>query len=79
MARICANCGKTKVVGKSKQHRRGVAGKRWKDRVTPTPRLFRANIQNVTLEVNGKKFKTKLCAKCIKRRKRDEQIKFAQI
>ena len=63
MAYICENCGKAAVVGKSQKHRRGVAGKRWKNRVTPTPRLFKANLQ---------KFEGKtLCAKCIKRIKKD--------
>lgn len=63
MAYICENCGKTAVAGKSKSHRRGVAGKRWKNRVTPTPRLFRINLQ----KYEGKT----LCAKCIKRAKKD--------
>lgn len=70
MAYICADCEKTAVVGKSQKHRRGVAGKRWKNRVTPTPRLFRANLQHFHGET--------LCAKCIKRRKFDAQkIAFA--
>lgn len=63
MAYKCADCEKTSVVGKSQKHRRGVAGKRWKSRVTPTPRLFRANLQKYHGET--------LCAKCIKRRKKD--------
>lgn len=65
MAYFCADCGKTAVVGKSQKHRRGVAGKRWKNRVTPTPRLFRVNLQKFHGET--------LCAKCIKRRKLDVQ------
>lgn len=73
MAKICENCGKRTVVGRSQKHRRGVAGKRWKNRVTPTPRLFRANIQKVTVEENGKRVQKYLCAKCIKRMKFDEK------
>jgi ribosomal protein L28 len=79
MARICADCGKTTVLGHSKKHRRGVAGKRWKNRVTPTPRLFRANIQNFTVVENGKRVRIKLCTKCMKRRRRDAGIRFASI
>lgn len=79
MARICEKCGKGTVVGHSQKHRRGVAGKRWKNRVTPTPRLFRANIQMVTEIKDGRKVRRKLCAKCIKRKKRDASVSFAQI
>jgi ribosomal protein L28 len=64
MTKKCMICGKTAVVGSSKQHRRGVAGKRWKKRVTPTPRLFKPNLQ----KYNGKL----LCAKCIKRLKKEK-------
>ena len=71
MPRICEICNKKTGVGASKKHRRGVAGKRWKSHVTPTPRLFRANIQTVTIEEKGKKRKASLCAKCIKRRKKN--------
>ena len=78
MARICFNCGKTTVVGSSQKHRRGVAGKRWKNRVTPTPRLFVPNLQVKTIMVNGKPTRVKLCAKCIKRRKFDASRQFLQ-
>lgn len=70
MARICTDCGKTTVVGRSQQHKRGVAGKRWKKRAQSTKRVFRANIQPFTIVEKGKKKKVKLCAKCIKRRKK---------
>lgn len=71
MANICFTCGKIASVGRSRQHRRGVAGKRWKNRVTPVSRLFKPNLQPVTLMLEGKKLKVKLCTKCIKRRKKD--------
>lgn len=63
MAYICENCGKVAQSGHSKQHRRGVAGKRWKKRVTPTPRMFKVNLQKYHGQI--------LCAKCIKRLKFD--------
>ena len=67
MAFVCEICGKKSSWGSSKQHRRGVAGKRWKKRVTPTPRLFRPNLQRVTLKINDVQKKMRICAKCIKR------------
>jgi len=71
MANACYICGKKAVFGSSQKHRRGVAGKRWKNRVTATPRLFRVNLQAKTIMVGGRPKKVKLCAKCIKRRKFD--------
>jgi ribosomal protein L28 len=72
---ICYICGKGKVVGRSQKHKRGVAGKRWKNRVQSTPRLFLPNLQMKTVEIAGEKKKMKLCAKCIKRIKKYESIK----
>jgi len=79
MAYECAICGKHTRVGKSQQHRRGVAGKRWKNRVTPTPRLFKPNLQVFSYEENGKTIKAKLCTKCIKRIKKDKADSFATL
>jgi large subunit ribosomal protein L28 len=75
MALACEICGKTKVVGKSQKHRRGVAGKRWKKAVTATPRLFKPNLQKATVVVGGKKQQMRLCTKCIKRIKKYGAIK----
>ncbi|MFH1971606.1 MAG: L28 family ribosomal protein [Patescibacteria group bacterium] len=74
MSMICQNCGKIKVMGRSKTHKRGVAGKRWKKRAPVTPRLFNVNIQMATVVENGKKTQMKLCTKCIKRFKKDSKI-----
>ena len=71
MANICFKCGKRAVFGSSQKHRRGVAGKRWKNRVTPTPRMFRPNLQPFTIKVAGKPNRVMLCTKCAKRRKFD--------
>ncbi|MBU0997958.1 50S ribosomal protein L28 [Patescibacteria group bacterium] len=71
---ICQNCGKIKVMGRRKSHKRGVAGKRWKKRAPVTPRLFNVNIQMATVTENGKKTQMKLCTKCIKRFKKDGKI-----
>ena len=66
----CEICGKHTSVGRSKRHKRGVAGKRWRKRAQVTPRLFNPNIQVKTLVVNGEKKKMKVSAKCIKRIKK---------
>jgi large subunit ribosomal protein L28 len=74
MSMICQNCGKIKVVGRSKSHKRGVAGKRWKKRAPVTPRLFNINLQMATVVVDGKKVQMKLCTKCIKKFKNEDKI-----
>jgi large subunit ribosomal protein L28 len=71
---VCDICGKGKSVGSSRTHKRGVAGKRWKHRVTPTPRLFKPNLQKRTVMINGEKKQMKLCGKCIKRIKNFKSI-----
>lgn len=76
MANACYICGKRAVSGSSQKHRRGVAGKRWKNRVTPTPRLFKVNLQVKTIMVDGKPKKVKICTKCIKRMKFDKAKAF---
>jgi large subunit ribosomal protein L28 len=77
MANICFICGKKAVFGSSQKHRRGVAGKRWKNRVTPTPRLFKPNLQVTTLQVEGKSVRTKICTRCMKRIKKNKEASFA--
>ena len=70
MALACEICGKTKSVGRSQKHKRGVAGRRWKKAVTATPRLFKPNLQKATVMFGGRKQQMRLCAKCIKRIKK---------
>lgn len=77
MAYSCDNCGKHTVFGNTQKHRRGVAGKRWKNRVTPTTRVFKPNLQSFTPAETGEQ--VRWCAKCIKRYKRDRSVKFSQI
>lgn len=71
MSAACQNCGKHVSAGRSRQHRRGVAGKRWSDRVTASLRKFSPNLQSVTMVVDGRKVHKTLCSKCIKRAKKD--------
>jgi len=74
MSYICDNCGKTIVSGRSQKHGRGVAGKRWKKRAQATIRLFKPNLQKVSILVSGRKVSMRLCAKCIKRFKKEGKI-----
>lgn len=67
MARECYLCEKTSKIGHSQKHRRGVAGKRWMNRTTPTPRVFKANLQAYSINEEGKDKKVTLCTRCIKR------------
>lgn len=71
MAYICEICGKGVVIGRSQRHGRGVAGKRWKKRATVTTKVFRPNLQTITLLIDSEKKTMKLCTKCIKRYKKD--------
>lgn len=74
MSMICAICGKGKSVGRQIQHKRGVAGKRWKKRAQKTPRTFMPNLQVKTVNIKGETKKIKICAKCIKKIKKDGKI-----
>lgn len=70
MAYICQICGKRSVSGSSQKHRRGVAGKRWKKRAQVTQRLFKPNLQRVTLKISGEVREMRICANCLKRIKK---------
>jgi hypothetical protein len=51
--------------------RRGVAGKRWMYRTFLIGRVFKANLQKKTIEIDGQSKQVTMCAKCIKRLKFD--------
>ncbi len=78
MSYVCDNCGKGIVVGRSQRHGRGVAGKRWAKRTQSTRRLFKPNLQKISVLVGGIKVKMRLCAKCLKRFKKEGKIKTFQ-
>lgn len=78
MAMMCYICGKRALFGSSQKHRRGVAGKRWKNRVTPTPRLFKPNLQVAKIELEDREVRVKVCAKCLKRIKKNKAEAFMQ-
>lgn len=74
MAYVCENCGKTRVVGRQHRHGRGVAGKRWKKRAQKTVRIFKPNLQKISVLVGGKKTSMRLCTSCIKKFKKEGKI-----
>jgi ribosomal protein L28 len=67
----CFNCEKGNIRGRSHTHHRGVAGGRWKKKAPKTLRVFKPNLQAVTIEESGAQLSVKLCTKCIKRIKKD--------
>lgn len=69
MAR-CFLCGKSRQVGRSSRHKRGVAGKQWLKRAQKTVKIFKPNLHVTRLEKNGKKIKAKVCTKCLRRIKK---------
>ena len=79
MANICEICGKKRVIGRSQRHKRGVAGKRWRKRAQVTPRTFKPNLQRATVILAGQEKKMTLCAKCLKRLKKEGKIKSQRI
>lgn len=67
----CYHCGKTILYGRSHTHHRGVAGGRWKKRAPKTQRIFHPNLQKMEILEKGNLKTVKLCAKCIKRVRKD--------
>ena len=74
MSYLCEICHKKTVAGRSQQHGRGVAGKRWKKRAQITIRDFKPNLQNVTLKINSDVLEMRICTKCLKRIKKYKKI-----
>ncbi len=68
MSQICDLCSKKKQIGRQSRHKKGVAGKQWAKRAPRTLRVFKPNLQHVTIEGT----KMLLCAKCIKLLKQEK-------
>ncbi len=75
MSYVCQNCHKGVVAGRTQEHHRGVAGRRWKKRAPMTLRTFKPNLQKATVMIAGKAMQMKLCTKCIKKFKNEGKIK----
>lgn len=79
MAYRCDLCNKKTRAGRSRTHKRGVAGGQWKKRAPVTLRKFKPNLHNATVTIKGVETRVKACAKCIKRikfenKKLEEQV-----
>ena len=61
MSRVCAICGKGKATGNNVSHSN-----------RKTKRTFEANVQKVSVEVDGKSTNQYLCTKCIKTSKKSK-------
>ncbi|MBO5910246.1 MAG: 50S ribosomal protein L28 [Clostridia bacterium] len=61
MSRVCAICGKGKASGNNVSHSN-----------RKTRRTFEANVQKVSVEVDGKSTNQYLCTKCIKTSKKSK-------
>ena len=55
MSKVCEVCGKAPVAGRSISHSHRV-----------TNRMFRPNVQKVTINDNGRGRKANVCTKCLK-------------
>ncbi len=55
MSKVCEVCGKAPVAGRSISHSHRV-----------TNRMFRPNVQKVTINDNGRVRKANICTKCLK-------------
>ncbi len=55
MSKVCAVCGKAPAAGKNVSHSHRV-----------TNRVFRPNVQKVTIKVDGKVKRANVCTKCLK-------------
>lgn len=70
MAR-CYITGKGNMYGRSHTHHRGVAGGRWKKRAQKTARLFKPNLQTVSIIEQGVRKQIRISTKALKRVKKD--------
>ena len=69
MAR-CYITGKGNLYGRSHTHHRGVAGGRWKKRAPKTARIFKPNLQTVSIMELGVRKQLRVSAKALKRVKK---------
>ncbi len=68
MSKICELCGKSTVSGNRIQHKHSVG---WKYKAPKTKRVFRPNLRNVNVEIDGTPTKVNICMKCYKQLKKE--------
>lgn len=79
MAMKCALCGKGAMKGLQHKHHPGVAGGRWKKRAPETPKTFKPNLHNARVVLDGTRKQVKLCTKCLRVVKKENQPKIPQV
>lgn len=62
----CDLCGKGRIFGISKTHRRGVAGGQWKKKAPKTQKIFLPNLHYSWVTIKDKKMRMRLCTKCLR-------------
>jgi ribosomal protein L28 len=67
----CYISGTGAIFGRSHTHHKGVAGGRWIKRAVKTQRVFKPNLQKVTILENGVTKRVFVTTKVIKRVKKD--------
>jgi len=68
MSKICELCGKSTVSGNRIQHKHSVG---WRYKAPKTKRVFRPNLRNVDVEIDGTPTKVNICMKCYKQLKKE--------
>ncbi|MFS8158816.1 MAG: large ribosomal subunit protein bL28 [Candidatus Roizmanbacteria bacterium] len=71
MSNVCYHCEKGAMYGRTHTHRKGVAGGRWRKRAQKVARIFKPNLQPMTIMEDKKEMQVRLCSSCIKRVKKD--------
>ncbi len=56
------------------QHHKGVAGGQWKHKAQKSVKLFRANLHQVKLMVDGTAKRVKLCTDCISKMRKEGHL-----
>ncbi|HCS78509.1 TPA: hypothetical protein DIV55_02065 [Patescibacteria group bacterium] len=77
MAYRCYNCRKGNWLGERSQHHKGVAGGSWKHKAQKSTKLFKANLQKVTVLSDGAQTRIKLCTDCISKLRKDGRLNTA--
>ena len=74
MAYRCFNCHKGNKASTRSQHHKGVAGGSWKHKAQKSVKLFKANLKNMRMLVDGTIRRVKLCTDCISKLKKDGHL-----
>jgi large subunit ribosomal protein L28 len=69
MAKTCEMCGKGTVAGKRIQHHHSI---QWRMKAPKTNRVFKPNLRNVKVDLDGKVQTLTICMKCYKRMRKDQ-------